>query len=1131
MTDELSAPGWEGPAAELAALAMLDAMPKEITPSPDLLDGLRWTASLYRDTFEAACKHVARIGATWDGWRAPSVPDALAALCTTLQRGVDTMVVLECAPRLVATKTIKRHRDGTIEKIGFGKAKHFGWAQETVEGVHGIFAILQRLAKEPRKLVIRADPAEGIPANNVTRRIYDHADGPAHFKAANPGRRWICFDFDGIKPNFFLHEPPSDHDLIRAVKYARSLLPAEFHNAACVYRWSASAGLGDWTTISLHLWFWLSRPVACRSIRDWAEKDQIVDCAMFSPAQAHYTAAPIFDGMADPLDGKRLGMIEGAPEVFPPADWLDLPDYQAAELAQQEAMETARAKLPPVIVEIENARTIDDARKKWCLVALENVCGEIQSAGKGNRHPTAHKKAVAMGGLVASGYLDRDVAERHLIAAIQSVVEKERWDDEARSICEGITEGMARPRDLSHVGLVRAAIKRPPTDRPQRIEPPDLDADKPDDPPPPSLVPEATKEPERPSDVTTAPPQAPPPQPTQGDGLRDFCAGLEGKRIYVEDVVPKSPVVDHEVPNGYWMTRTATGAWKNARDAFVTTLIAHAPVLITARFTDVDHGNVLLMLAWRERGRWVRKAIARGDAMQKTKVVRLAEDSSFPVTSESAGALARYLGDYEAKNIAFIRGMRVASSFGWQRGGGGFVWGMSHIDMQGRIRQIDIEDESTWTDDGIAFRAVDEGDKQIAKALRAGGSFTNWREAVRRLSEFPRATVGVFMALCSPVLEIVGAPNFTMDWGFRTSSGKTTLLLVAASVWGQPRELIRSWSATKVWIERTLETLGSIPLFLDDTKRARFDEVITKTIYMVADGRGDGRGNTKRADAIREWRTVMLSTGEQPATSFDTSGGTRPRCLEITDPPFGGESDKTAAITQGAKLDVEENFGHAGPRFVAWLAQNKHRWPEWKTRYQGYVRGLASKGSGAESRIGESRAVLTMTFELASEALGLDLPDPVSETWESIAENVSDAAGELEAFRLIQGWFSANETHFRGTKNAREPNSGWKGAVVTMDDGERLVGFYEHDLKAFLERSGYRFAAILSGWRARKFLVCDQGHVKRRVTLNGKRVRMVCFSADRFVGRRKDVIDEFPGVPWAESRGDDESDVADGVGE
>jgi len=122
-------------------------------------------------------------------------------------------------------------------------------------------------------------------------------------------------------------------------------------------------------------------------------------------------------------------------------------------------------------------------------------------------------------------------------------------------------------------------------------------------------------------------------------------------------------------------------------------------------------------------------------------------------------------------------------------------------------------------------------------------------------------------------LLILQAPNFIVDWANRTSTGKTTALRVGASAWGNPDEraghtVLPSWDASRVWVERASGLLSGIPLFMDDTKRAKNSKMVSELLYTVAGGRGRGRGNTTSLAATCSWRTVLLSSGEAPATSF-----------------------------------------------------------------------------------------------------------------------------------------------------------------------------------------------------------------------------------------------------------------------
>jgi hypothetical protein len=64
----------------------------------------------------------------------------------------------------------------------------------------------------------------------------------------------------------------------------------------------------------MHIWFWFDRPISDAQLKAWGKShnakmgQKIVDTALFNDVQAHYTAAPMFMGMADPFP-VRSGLV------------------------------------------------------------------------------------------------------------------------------------------------------------------------------------------------------------------------------------------------------------------------------------------------------------------------------------------------------------------------------------------------------------------------------------------------------------------------------------------------------------------------------------------------------------------------------------------------------------------------------------------------------------------------------------------------------------------------------------------------------------------------------------------------------------------------------------------------------
>lgn len=91
------------------------------------------------------------------------------------------------------------------------------------------------------------------------------------------------------------------------VEYLITKLPTEFHDVTYHWAFSSSAGVKNHETVSAHIWLWLAQPVSDEELTRWGNfvnegaGHKLIDTALFRDVQPHYTAAPQFVGMTDPL--------------------------------------------------------------------------------------------------------------------------------------------------------------------------------------------------------------------------------------------------------------------------------------------------------------------------------------------------------------------------------------------------------------------------------------------------------------------------------------------------------------------------------------------------------------------------------------------------------------------------------------------------------------------------------------------------------------------------------------------------------------------------------------------------------------------------------------------------------------
>ena len=168
-------------------------------------------------------------------------------------------------------------------------------------------------------------------------------------------------------------------------------------------------------------------------------------------------------------------------------------------------------------------------------------------------------------------------------------------------------------------------------------------------------------------------------------------------------------------------------------------------------------------------------------------------------------------------------------------------------------------------------------------------------------------------SFAAPLLRILKQRIFFVyNWG-GSKGGKTAALKAALSAWGDPDRLMVNFNATQVGLERTASFYCDLPLGIDERQLAgKNQESLEKTIYMIASGTGKIRGSKGGGlQAIHQWRTVALATGEEPLSTETSQTGVSTRVLEIYGGPF--DDEKQASLMH---QEAPMSCGWAGPEFI-----------------------------------------------------------------------------------------------------------------------------------------------------------------------------------------------------------------------
>lgn len=582
----------------------------------------------------------------------------------------------------------------------------------------------------------------------------------------------------------------------------------------------------------------------------------------------------------------------------------------------------------------------------------------------------------------------------------------------------------------------------------------------------------------------------PDPQTTD-DQAREILAGHgigeipEGRGIELITRRADCPLPEgYVIPDSYLITPDGVHGLRHDGSGFAR--VAWAWLFPVGIYVDPD-GDQLVELVWRDGPRWVSRLVRRSLTKSGRKLIAETGDAGLPVIEAEARQAERWIAAAEAANPVAIARYPVARQLGWQADGKTFV---SSQDSPWRI-------EPRYSDQSGALAAY-----------RPHGFLAAWQETIREIEGHLVVRAGLYAGLAAPLLHPLGLDSFTVDFSGRSSRGKTITAAVALSCWADPSDRadgMLPWSTpSMIGIEKRLNLFSGLVAVIDETRLVKDPALVDEAIYQIPKNHGKPRGGGW--PNMIPWRVIMISTGEQPATSFTTHQGASPRVVSISGAPFGTDGDASRTTAEAVKLGIEANYGTAGPAFVRRLQQRlaEDDGPAKMHARHGELTELLRGGSDMSGRRAPLLACLVLAAELAAEWGIVPFSAPEMSSWLSLlaSDEQRDNRPEM-ALDVVREWIAANSDKLWGGApkvtgeaggDERPPATGWIGREVP--DGVALL---PEKLREELRRRGYEFDAVLPGWLERGVLVekpTQRPPYKVAVRIGTKPVKCVVFRAE-----------------------------------
>ena len=265
------------------------------------------------------------------------------------------------------------------------------------------------------------------------------------------------------------------------------------------------------------------------------------------------------------------------------------------------------------------------------------------------------------------------------------------------------------------------------------------------------------------------------------------------------------------------------------------------------------------------------------------------------------------------------------------------------------------------------------------------GELSGWQAGVGEYSRGNSLVVfSISAALAGPLLEMACMDGGGIHFYGPSSSGKTTLLQAAASVWGcgNAKGFVGTWRATANGLEGAAAAASDTALIMDEFGLIAPSEV-GAALYSLGNGVGKSRMNRDATlKQSKTWRTQIISSGEvtvgakvgeekgrrvqagQAVRLIDVSAD-RGRGLGVFDHTSGFAS--AGALANAMKSAAVSAYGTAGPKFVECLITEEVNGEEILAAVEEVLLSfnLPDGADGQVMRVAERLGLIAVAGELA----------------------------------------------------------------------------------------------------------------------------------------------------------------------
>ena len=450
------------------------------------------------------------------------------------------------------------------------------------------------------------------------------------------------------------------------------------------------------------------------------------------------------------------------------------------------------------------------------------------------------------------------------------------------------------------------------------------------------------------------------------------------------------------------------------------------PIMPVEILKNVDTSEERITLAYFKSASWQHITVDRSVCANTNKIVDVLSQYGIEVTSDNAKSLVRYISDCVGYNPVALEPKKSINRLGWV--GAAFTPYEKDIRYEG----------------GLDYEA-------IFKNVSEKGNFDAWKALCSDLRKNIPLRMMMAASFASVLLEPLKVLPFVLHlWG-TTGTGKTVALMVAMSIWGNPRMggLVKTMNMTKNAIMRNAAFLCSIPFAGDElqTIKDKWQGNFDQLIYQITEGVDRGRAKAYGGvEDTKTWKNSFIFTGEEPITKVNSGGGSKNRVIEIAiDGPLVADGHYVSSM-------VQENYGFAGKKFVEYIQETE--FCKIMDRYREIFEALCQLDTTDKQAM--AMACMLLADEIAVKLFfTAEQPLQIAQVKQYL-QSTRDVDTAERAYQQVLNWAAKYQVRFEDPK---EENSLNKGEVWGKIDGGKLI-VNRDVLLSFLDQNGFDYTAV-----------------------------------------------------------------------